>query len=425
MLDPKFIRSNVSAVREAIALKHEAVDLDLYLRKDDQRRDLLRKVETLKAERNTLSDEVASLRKRGQDGGERMIRMREVSAQIKEMDPRLRVLDEEIQGLLYRIPNIPHPSVPRGEAAEANLVVREWGERRPFSFKPLAHWDLGQALGILDFPRAAKIAGAHFALYKGLGARLERGLINFMLDLHVREQQYTEVLPPFLANRAGMLSTGQLPKLEGDMYLCTEDDLFLNPTGEVPITNLHRDETLPPEVLPLNYTAYTACFRREAGSYGKETKGLLRVHQFNKVEMVKFVTPESSYDELEILLSNAEAVLQRLNLLYRVVVLSTGDLSFASAKTYDLEVWAPGVEKYLEVSSVSNFEDFQARRAGIKFRRPGGGPPEFVHTLNGSGLATARTFAAILENYQNEDGSVTVPEALRPYMDGIERITRP
>jgi seryl-tRNA synthetase len=413
VLDLKFLRQNPEIVVKAIKNKNESVDFDDFLKLDTKRRALIQKIEEGKQRRNILSKEIATKRTEGEDAGELMVSTRDLSTEIKELEKELKSFEDKIHEILVRIPNIPHSSVPTGE--DTNSVVREGGEKREFDFKPLPHWELGSALDILDFPSAAKVCGSNFPSYKGVGARLERALINFMLDFSSR-RGYTEIFPPFLANRSSMFATGQLPKLENDMYLIEEDDLFLIPTAEVPVTNIHREQILRPDELPIQYAAYTACFRREAGSYGADTKGLLRVHQFNKVELVKFTTPESSYDELERMLDDACAVLEALGIPYRVSLLCTGELSFASAKTYDVEAWAPGVQRYLEVSSVSNFEDFQARRAEIRFRRAAGEKAEFVHTLNGSAVATPRTFAAIIENYQRKDGTVEVPQVLVPYI---------
>lgn len=422
MLDLKFIRANVELVRKAIRDKGESADLDGLLELDERRRKLIAEADGLRYERNMVGQEIARLKREGQDTSEQIQRMRQVSERIKTLEQEIRELEEKIQAILLTIPNIPHPTVPVGEGTEDNEVVRAWGEPRQFDFEPLPHWEIGERLGILDFQSAAKMTGSGFVTFRGLGAKLERALINFMLDLHIEKQGYVEVSPPFMVNRASMTGTGQLPKLEEDMYLCEKDGLFLIPTAEVPVTNLHREEILRAEGLPLYYTSYTPCFRREAGSYGKETRGLIRVHQFDKVELVKFVRPETSYDELESLVRDAEEVLQLLGLPYRVIELCTGDLSFAASKCYDLEVWAPGIERYLEVSSCSNFEDFQARRAGIRFRPERGAKPEYVHTLNGSGVALPRTVIAIIENYQTERGTVVVPEVLRGYM-GIDEIT--
>lgn len=416
MLDIKFIRNNAERVKQAIQLKNDHADIDRLLQLDAERRQMLTEVEALKHERNRVSEEIGRLKQRQQDASHLINQMKTVADQIKQMDERVKVLDQQIYDILIRIPNIPHESVPIGQDASANLEVKHWGEPPPKDFKAKPHWEIGEKLGIIDFAGGSRVAGSFFINYKGLGARLQRALIHFMLDLHIKKHGYTEVYPPFLVNRDCMFGTGQLPKLEDDMYVTSQDDLFLIPTAEVPVTNLLRDQVLRGEDLPIYYTAYTPCFRREAGTYGKDTRGLVRVHQFDKVEMVKFVTPESSYDELEKLLQNAEEVLQLLELPYRVLALSTGDLSFAAAKCYDIEVWADGLGKWLEVSSCSNFEDFQARRANIRFKRDANAKPEYVHTLNGSGLALPRTVIAILENYQTDEGTVAVPRVLRDFM---------
>lgn len=416
MLDLKFIRENPDVVRQAIRNKNESADVDHLLQLDQQRRDMLRRVEELKHQRNVASNEIAKLKKAGQDASEQIVKMRQVSDEIKKLDEEIRQIEHQIKDILIWIPNIPHPSVPVGPDSSFNQEIKRWGKIEEPDFEPKPHWEIGERLDILDFNRASKLAGSNFITFKGLGAKLERALINFMLDLHTKKHGYIEVSPPFMARRDVMFGTGQLPKLEEDMYRVEQDDLFLIPTAEVPLTNLFKDEILSGEDLPIYYTAYTPCFRREAGSYGRETRGLVRVHQFDKVELVKFVKPEDSYDELEKLLADAEEVLQLLELPYRVMVLSTGDLSFAAAKCYDIEVWAQGVQKFLEVSSVSNFEDFQARRANIRFRRTPNFRPEFVHTLNGSGLALPRTVIAIIENYQTDEGTVMVPQVLQPYM---------
>ncbi len=416
MLDIRYIRKNVETVKRAIELKNDYADIDKLLAMDSEKRQLLTEVEELKHQRNTVSEEIGRMKKQKQDASDIIKKMKDVSEQIKQFDERIKSLDEEINDTLIRIPNIPHPSVPEGKDESANVEVRKWGELTEHDFTPLPHWEIGEKLGILDLAGGAKVAGSSFINSIGLGARLQRALIAFMLDLHTKKHGYTEVSPPYLANRDSMFGTGQLPKLEEDMYHAAVDDLFLIPTAEVTVTNLLRDVTLNDEQLPVYYTAYTPCFRREAGTYGKDTRGLIRVHQFDKVEMVKFVRPESSYDELESLLQNAEEVLQLLELPYRVLNLSTGDLSFAAAKCYDIEVWASGLGKWLEVSSCSNFEDFQARRMNIRFKRNASAKPEYVHTLNGSGLALPRTVIAILENFQTDEGTVIVPEVLRDFM---------
>lgn len=425
MLDLKFIRENTDRVRKAIKDKGENADLDQLLELDRQRRALLTEVEKLKYQRNLATEEISRLIKEKKQPQDKIEESKVLSQKIKELDVKVAEIEQNLAKILLTIPNIPHPSVPVGEDSSFNKVVRTWGQEPKFKFESRNHLEIAQKLDIIDFPRASKLTGTGFALYKGLGARLERALINFMLDLHTRKHGYTEVFPPFMVNRKCMTGTGQLPKLEEDMYRLKDEDYFLIPTAEVPVTNIHADEILKEEQLPLYYTAYTPCFRREAGSYGKETKGLIRVHQFDKVELVKFVKPDRSYEELESLVENAEEVLQLLGLHYRVCILSTGDLSFASAKCYDLEAWAPGTGTWLEVSSCSNFEDFQARRANIRYRPAGGGKPIYVHTLNGSGVALARTVICLLETYQQPDGSITIPEALRPFMDGLESIPSP
>lgn len=423
MLDLKFIRDNRERVSAAIRDKHEQVDLDLLLNLDESRRKLVGEADLLKQERNRSSALIPQLKKEGKDPQSELSRMKEISDKIGTLDSEIRDIERQIDLLLLRVPNLPHSSVPVGQDESANVVVRQWGNLPRFDFQIRPHWEIGELLGIIDLPRAAKISGSNFILFVNLGARLERALIAFMLDLHTKQHGYKEIYPPYMVNRASMTGTGQLPKLEADMYRCEEDDLFLIPTAEVPVTNIHREEILKAEDLPIYYTAYTPCFRREAGTYGRETKGLIRVHQFDKVELVKLVRPETSYDELERLVANAEKVLQLLELPYRVRLLCTADLSFAAAKCFDLEVWAAGVGKYLEVSSCSNFEDFQARRMNTRFRPQPGAKPEFVHTLNGSGLALPRTVIAILENYQTQTGTVRVPVVLQPYLDGLEEIT--
>ena len=421
MLDQRFVRQNPDAVRQAAANKNERVDVDRFLDLDERRRELLQTVESLKQRRNTVSDEIARMKRDGEDASERIAEMREVSTRIKGIDTDLAGLQDSLQAILERLPNIPHSSVPVGADESANVEVRRWGNTPEVEFERKAHWDIGEALDIIDFQRAGKISGSHFVLFKGEGARLQRAMIQFMLDLHIRKHGYTEIIPPYIVNRQSMFGTGQLPKMEEDMYRTDMDDLFLIPTAEVPVTNMHRDEILPEDDLPIRYTAYSPCFRREAGSYGRETRGLIRVHQFDKVEMVKFVRPETSYDELETLVNDAEEVLQLLNIPYRVVALCTGELSFAAAKCYDLEAWAPGVNRWLEVSSCSNFEDFQARRSGIRYRDKAG-KSRFVHTLNGSGMGMARTLIAVIEHYQTVRGGIRIPEVLVPYMGGLKEI---
>lgn len=421
MLDLKFIRENLDTVKKSIKDRNLRLDLENLIKLDDSRRKILSGLEELRAQKNKANDEISALLKAKKDAKAKIGSMKKTAQEAGDLEDRLKEVDVELDKLLLTIPNVPHSSIPVGDAS-CKKTVRSWGELPKFDFKPVSHIELSQHLDIIDFHRATKITGSNFILYKGLGARLERALINFMLDLHTKKHGYTEVFPPFLVNRQSMTGTGQLPKLEEDMYRLKEDDLFLIPTAEVPVTNIFRDEILNEDDLPIYYTAYTACFRREAGSYGKDTKGLIRVHQFDKVEMVKFVKPENSYDELEKLVGDAEDVLQLLGLPYRVAMLPTGDISFAASKCYDLEAYAAGTGQWLEVSSCSNFESFQARRANIKFRRRETKKLDFVHTLNGSGIALARTVVALLENYQQKDGSVVIPQALRPYLDGKERI---
>lgn len=423
MLDIKFLRANFDEVKKKLEHRGEDLtDLGKFEDLDTKRRELIVKAEQLKSKRNEVSQQVATLKREKQDADHLIAEMREVGDQIKDLDDELRGVEEELDTLLLSIPNIPHESVPVGETEDDNIEAWKWGEVRQFDFEPKPHWDVANHLNILDFERAGKVTGSRFVFYKGLGARLERALFNFMLDLHTDEHGYTEVLPPYLVNRASMTGTGQLPKFEEDAFLIENEDYFLIPTAEVPVTNMHREEILSAEELPINYAAFSACFRSEAGSAGRDTRGLIRQHQFNKVELVKFVKPEDSYDELEKLTKNAEKVLQLLGLPYRVMSMCTGDLGFTAAKKYDIEVWIPSYNTYREISSCSNFEAFQARRANIRFRREPKGKPEHVHTLNGSGLAIGRTVAAILENYQQADGSVIIPEVLRPYMANREVI---
>ena len=424
MLDAKYIREHIQEVKEKLSLRDQTNTLDKFLSIDEERRKTIQEWERLRALQKKVSDEISKKRKDKIDASGLIAEMKKVSQELKNLDMLVEEKEKALQEILLIIPNLPHESVPKGKDSSDNVEVRRWGEIPKFDFEPKPHWDLGEALGILDFKSGAKIAGARFTLYWDLGAKLERALINFMLDLHTREHGYREVLPPFMVNRLTMTGTGQLPKFEEELFKVEGTDYFLIPTAEVPVTNIHQDEVLEEEVLPLYYTAYTPCFRKEAGSYGKDTRGLIRQHQFNKVEMVKFTKPESSYDELEKLLMDAEEVLKRLKLPYRVVNLCTGDLGFSASKTYDIEVWLPGQNSFKEISSCSNFEDFQARRAKIRYRIAGKSKTEYVHTLNGSGLAVGRTVVAILENYQQADGSVIIPEVLRHYLYGVDRIEK-
>lgn len=422
MLDVKWLRANAETAKGKLLSRGVSPDLIAkFLDIDSRWRESLVEADRLKQKRNAASEEIGKLKKQGQDTTLKQQEVRTIGEQIKKLDEEIASLEEESRQILLELPNIPHDTVPIG-GPSYNKVVHEWGDLRKFAFSPKPHWDIGEKLGILDLEAASKLSGSMFALYKGLGALLERALINWMLDLHIQEHGYTEIWPPFLVRREIMVGTGQLPKFEKDMYRCDEDDLFLVPTAEVPVTNIHREEILDEVSLPIYYVAYSPCFRREAGSAGKDTRGLLRMHQFNKVEMVKFVLPETSYDEHEKLRCNAEEVLELLGLPYRTLLLASEDMGAAAAKCYDLEAWAPGVGQWLEVSSCSNFEDYQARRANIRFRRGSGGKPEFVHTLNASGVALPRTVIAILENYQEEDGSVRIPKVLQPYMGGREVI---
>ena len=423
MLDPRLIKESAAELRTRLGSRAESIDWDSLVKREQERRTLLTKVEELRSQRRTVSDQIAKLKRDKQPADTLVEEMRLVGDRIKQLEDNLRESEEQLNAIALSIPNIPHPTVPVGKDASDNVEIRRWGELPDFQFPPKPHWDIGEALGILDFDRAAKITGARFAVYSGAGAQMERALINYMLDLHTQEHGHREVLPPFLVNRTSMIATGQLPKFEEDLFRLKDEDYFLIPTGEVPLTNLHREENLNEQALPLRYAAYTPCFRREAGSYGKDTRGLIRQHQFNKVELVTFSRPETSYEELERLTAKAEEVLKRLKLAYRVISLCTGDLGFSAAKTYDIEVWLPSQRLFREVSSCSNFESFQARRAGIRYKRQDG-KSDFVHTLNGSGLAVGRTFVAILENYQQADGSVIIPEVLRPYMAGMERIRK-
>lgn len=423
MLEIKFVRQNLDLIKKNLENRLVEADLNALQAADDKRRAILQELESLRHQRNVVSDQIARLKKeKAAPPRETIAEMRKVGSRIKDLEKELAIHEGTIEKVLLQIPNLPHPSVPVGRDEADNQVVKIVGRIPEFDFDPQPHWDIGSALGILDFNRASRIAGARFPLYFGQGALLERALINFMLDIHIHEHGYTEILPPFIVNRRSMTNTGQLPKFEQDLFKLQDWDYFLIPTAEVPVTNIHQDEVLEAEQLPIYYTAYTPCFRSEAGSYGKDTRGLIRQHQFNKVELVKFCLPEKSYDELESLLKNAETILERLELPYRVVTLCTGDLGFSSAKTYDIEVWMPSQGVYREISSCSNFESFQARRANIRFRRKGRKGTELVHTLNGSGLAVGRTVAAILENFQQPDGSVMIPKALRSYMGGKERL---
>ncbi|MFC5590944.1 serine--tRNA ligase [Sporosarcina soli] len=425
MLDIKRVRANFDEVKEKLSKRGEDLsDFDKFGGLDEKRRDLIAKVELLKAERNEVSQKVAEMKRNKENADDVIARMRAVGDEIKGLDEELHKVEEELDYIMMRVPNIPHDSVPVGDSEDDNVEVRTWGELPEFAFEAKPHWEIGTGLNLLDFERAAKVTGSRFVFYRGLGARLERALINFMMDLHYEEHGYEEMLPPYMVNRTSLTGTGQLPKFEEDAFLVEEEDYFLIPTSEVPVTNFHRDEILDGAELPLAYAAYSTNFRSEAGSAGRDTRGLIRQHQFNKVELVRFVKPEDSYEELEKLTGHAEKVLQLLKLPYRVLKMCTADLGFTAAKKYDIEVWIPTQNVYREISSCSNFEDFQARRASIRFRREAGAKPEYVHTLNGSGLAVGRTVAAILENYQQEDGSVIIPEVLRPYMGGKEVITK-
>jgi seryl-tRNA synthetase len=428
MLDLRFVRENADAVKAGLARRGARLDLTEFLALDSKRRAAQQEIEILRRRRNEVSEEIGRLKKAGQPAEDKVAEMRGVGDTIAALETGTREVEDAQRNILLTIPNLPHTSVPDGKDENDNVEIRRWspqgGEPPSFSFEPKPHWDLAEYLDIIDFDRAAKITGARFALYKGMGAKLERALSNFMLDLHTTEHGYLEVLPPFMVNKTSMTATGQLPKFEEELFRVENGAYYLIPTAEVPVTNIHRDEVLPEENLPVLYTAYTPCFRREAGSYGKDTRGLIRQHQFNKVELVKFARPDTSYDELEKLTGNAEEILKRLGLAYRVIVLCTGDMGFSAAKTYDIEVWLPAQNKYREISSCSNFEDFQARRGNIRYKTKGGKKTELVHTLNGSGLAVGRTVVAILENYQQPDGTVVIPEVLRPYLGGVERIAR-
>lgn len=422
MLDVKFVRENIERVRQMLEERHSDFDLEPLLELDEQRRRILVDVEEKKHRRNVASDEISGLKKEKKDASALIDEMKDLSQEIKVLDQQLADVEQRFRDFLLLIPNVPHESVPVGNGEKDNKVVRLWGDKPSFSFAPKPHWEIGENLGILDFERAAKMTGARFTLYWGAAAALERALISFMLDIHTTRHGYTEVLPPFMVNSASMMGTGQLPKFKEDLFKLEGWDYWLVPTAEVPVTNIHSNEILEEAELPKYYTAYTPCFRSEAGSHGKDTRGLIRQHQFNKVELVKLAMPEESYNELEKLLENAETILRELGIHYRVIVLCTGDMGFSASKTYDIEVWLPGQQTYREISSCSNFEDFQARRANIRFRRKGRSRTDLVHTLNGSGLAVGRTLVAILENYQQEDGTVLVPEVLRPYMGKAREI---
>jgi seryl-tRNA synthetase len=422
MLDPKFVEENAELVIEKMTLRGIDLDLDHFLKLAKEKKAYLQQIETLRFELNRTSKQIGRMKGEGEDPGSLIQEMKKVSDEIKALEGTYKKMDEELKKILLDIPNIPDESVPEGLDSGSNQEVRRFGEKPEFSFDPKPHWEIGKNLGILDFDRAAKLAGSRFAVYMGAGARLERALINFMLDIHTREKGYREVIPPFIANEESLIGTGNLPKFEEDLFKLKGQPWYLIPTAEVPLTNLYREEILEGESLPQRFVAYTPCFRSEAGSYGKDIRGLIRQHQFNKVELASFVPPDKSYQELEKLTGDAEDVLKRLGLHFRTVVLCTGEMGFAGAKTYDLELWMPHRNKYLEISSCTNCEDFQARRANIRFRRETKGKPQFVHTLNGSGVALGRTVSAILECYQQEDGSVLIPEVLQPYMDGLERI---
>lgn len=423
MLDKRYIRENFEFIKKKIEERGTDIDLDAFTQNDEERREILRKIEELRHKKNVVSEKIGVMIKNKEDASELIREMKGVSEDIKQLEERIRVAEEALDIVSLSIPNIPHDSVPIGPDETFNKLIKTWGEPKKFSFDPKPHWEIGEDLDIIDFERASKIAGSRFALLKGKGALLERALISFMLDLHIKEHGYTEVLPPILVNSESLYGTGQLPKFEEDLFRISNGDYYLIPTAEVPVTNIHRQEILDGENLPIRYVSFTPCFRSEAGSYGKDTRGLIRQHQFDKVELVKFVRPENSYEELERLLLDAEEVLKRLEIPYRVVSLCTGDLGFSSAKTYDIEAWVPSQGLYREISSCSNFEDFQARRSKIRFRDKPSGKTELVHTLNGSGLAIGRTMVTVLENYQEENGDVIIPAVLRPYMDRMERLS--
>jgi len=423
MLDLRFVRENIDLIKEVLDKRGTDAPVDDFKKYDDKRREVLYEVEQLKHKRNEASDKIGQLKRNGEDASELINEMKEVSSKIKELDEVVRECEEKINDILLQIPNIPHEDVPVGLDEEDNVLAWKWGEPTEFDFEPQAHWDIGENLDILDFEKGAKVSGSRFTFLKNLGARLERALINFMLNMHTTEHNYQEVFPPFIVHRDSMVGTGQLPKFEEDAFKLKDTDYYLIPTAEVPVTNMYREQILDLEELPIYHVAYSACFRAEAGAHGRDTRGIIRQHQFNKVELVKFVKPEDSYEEHEKLVKNAEIILQKLGLPYRVMNMCTGDLGFTAAKKYDIEVWFPSYNTYREISSCSNFEDFQARRAGIRYRPEPNAKAEFVHTLNGSGVAIGRAVAAILENYQQADGSVVIPEVLRPYMGGVEKIT--
>ncbi len=424
MLDVKLLRTDLESVKAALAKRNKNYDLDKFVELDKQRRELIQEVEVLKSKQNTVSKEVPKLKKEGKDVAPILAEMKELSEEIKALDAKVNEVDEQVNAFLLTIPNTPNEKVPAGADDTENLEMRRWGEPTKFDFEPKPHWEIGEEYGILDPATAAKITGARFTVYKGLGARLERAIVNFMLDTHIEKHGYTEVFPPFMVNRKSMTGTGQLPKFEEDAFKLANMDYFLVPTAEVPVTNMYSDMILNGDDLTIKHCAYTACFRAEAGSAGRDTRGLIRQHQFNKVELVKFAKPENSYEELESLTNDAEHILQLLGIPYRVVRLCGGDLGFSSAMTYDIEVWMPSYNRYVEISSCSNFEDFQARRANIKYKENVKDKAKYIHTLNGSGLAAGRTTAAILENFQNADGTVTIPEVLVPYMHGIDKISK-
>jgi seryl-tRNA synthetase len=422
MLDLGFVRENIELIKEVLKQRGTEAPIDNFKEYDEKRRDALYKVEQLKHRRNEASDKIGELKRNGEDASELINEMRDVSGEIKELDEIVKECEEKINKILLRIPNIPHEDVPIGSDEEDNVVAWKWGELEEFNFEPQPHWDIGENLDILDFKKGAKVSGSRFTFLKGLGARLERALINFMIEIHTEDHGYQEILPPFMVHSDSMVGTGQLPKFEEDAFKIEGSDYYLIPTAEVPVTNMYREEILDVEDLPIYHVAYSACFRAEAGAHGRDTRGIIRQHQFNKVELVKFVEPETSYEEHEKLVKNAEKILQKLELPYRVMNMCTGDLGFTAAKKYDIEVWFPSYNTYREISSCSNFEDFQARRAEIRYRPETDAKAEFVHTINGSGVAIGRTVAAILENYQQEDGSVVIPEVLRPYMGGVKKI---